>query len=157
MVDVDDDRDSSPLLEALVRELRSARVPESRAVEAALAGLARDRRWRRWAIASAVVAAALVLGLSLRLPGRRETLPIRFELRAPGSRAVAVVGDFNDWNPAADPLTDLDGEWSVTLRLRPGRYRYAYLLDGRHWAPDAATPRADNDFNTPTSVITVAN
>jgi hypothetical protein len=40
--------------------------------------------------------------------------------------------------------------------LRPGRYRYTFIVDGT-WHRDPAAPRAlEDDFGTPTSVITVA-
>jgi 1,4-alpha-glucan branching enzyme len=68
------------------------------------------------------------------------------------------VGDFNDWNPAATPLHRAsDGVWSVTVPLRPGRYRYTFIVDGTRWRRDPAAPPAlEDDFGAPTSVITIA-
>jgi 1,4-alpha-glucan branching enzyme len=70
-----------------------------------------------------------------------------------------VVGDFNDWDPAATPLRrgNEGGTWTVELRLPPGRYRYTFLVDGRRWVPDPEEPRAaDDDFGAPMSVLTVS-
>jgi len=40
--------------------------------------------------------------------------------------------------------------------LAPGRYRYAFLVDGSRWLADPAAPRArDDEFGTPSSVVTV--
>lgn len=90
-------------------------------------------------------------------PGRPAPRPVRFALRAPASTRVTLTGDFNDWNAGQLPLEDRSGEWSVTLRLRPGRYRYAFIVDGAHWVADPHGATAtDDDFGTPTSVITVA-
>ena len=123
---------------------------------------------RRWP----VVAGALVAGLAAAfagglLVGRWSTTPsggaaparsVEFALRAPADSAVVLVGDFNDWNPVATPLHRAsDGVWSVTVPLRPGRYRYTFIVDGTRWRRDPAAPRAlEDDFGAPTSVITIA-
>jgi 1,4-alpha-glucan branching enzyme len=80
-------------------------------------------------------------------------------LAAPASSRVAVVGDFNDWDPAATPLHPAGdgGTWIVELRLKPGRYHYTFLIDGRRWARDPSEPRAvGSDFGAPVSVLTVS-
>lgn len=145
-----------PLIEALSRELRSVIPPGNRAVEQALAQLHAERRWRmawRGAVAAVIAAGFALIALRSVEAGH----PVRFALQAPTSRRVALVGDFNDWNRDAAPLRQGRGEWSVTLRLRPGRYRYSFLVDGQRWVADQAIPADDDDFKTPTSVITVAN
>jgi 1,4-alpha-glucan branching enzyme len=45
--------------------------------------------------------------------------------------------------------------WTVTVPLTPGRYRYAFLVNGSRWLADPAAPRAQDDFDTPSSVVTV--
>jgi len=51
---------------------------------------------------------------------------------------VALVGDFNDWDPDATLMTRLkNGEYKVTVDLEPGReYGYRFLIDGRIWEND---------------------
>ena len=86
------------------------------------------------------------------------TRPVHLRLTAPASSQVVVVGDFNDWDPAATPLlrATKQGEWTVELRLKPGRYHYSFLIDGRRWAGDPSEPRApESDFGAPVSVLTV--
>jgi hypothetical protein len=40
--------------------------------------------------------------------------------------------------------------------LRPGRYHYSFVVDGRRWARDPAAPRALGEhFDRPTSAVTV--
>src|ERR687897_2565963 len=87
-----------------------------------------------------------------------ELQSVEFVLRTAADSAVAVVGDFNDWDPRATPLRPAsDSLWSVVVPLRPGRYRYTFVVDGTQWRRDPAAPRAlEDDFGTPTSVITVA-
>jgi 1,4-alpha-glucan branching enzyme len=70
---------------------------------------------------------------------------------------VALVGDFNDWDRSEVHLERQGTVWTVTLRLPPGRYRYSFLADGNRWISDGRTLPSDDDFNTPTQVVTVAN
>ena len=49
------------------------------------------------------------------------------------------------------------GAWTVELHLKPGRYHYSFLIDGRRWASDPAEPRVvESDFGAPMSVLTVS-
>jgi len=70
---------------------------------------------------------------------------------------VAVVGDFNDWDEAADPMTKDGGRWSATIALAPGRsYRFRYHLGGDRWENDwTADDYVGNDFGGADSVVTV--
>ena len=63
-----------------------------------------------------------------------------FVMPAPGAKSVAVVGDFNGWTPT--PLSDPDGDgiWTARISLPPGRYEYAFIVDGHWWGRD---PLAD--------------
>jgi hypothetical protein len=82
---------------------------------------------------------------------------VQFVLVAPDARRVALVGDFNDWDPAATPLrASAGGAWSAAVQLTPGRHRYAFVVDGDRWLADPAAPPApDDDFGSPGSVVTV--
>ncbi len=83
---------------------------------------------------------------------------MELRLSAPAS-SVTVVGDFNDWDPAGPRSgpTGRAGVWTVELRLKPGRYHYTFLLDGRRWAArPGGAPAAESDFGTPISVLTVS-
>jgi 1,4-alpha-glucan branching enzyme len=88
----------------------------------------------------------------------RAAQPVRFTVEVPASSRVTVVGDFNDWDPKASPMVPggPPGTWSLRLALPPGRYRYSFLVDGTRWVQDPSEPVAlGNDFDIPTSVITV--
>ena len=124
----------------------------------------RSWRWPAVTALAAGLAAAFAGGV---LVGRGSTTPaasgapvrpVEFALRTPADSAVVLVGDFNDWNPVATPLHRApDGVWSVTVPLRPGRYRYTFIVDGTRWRRDPAAPPAlEDDFGAPTSVITIA-
>lgn len=72
----------------------------------------------------------------------RDTLRlVRLMFEAPDARRVAVAGDFNEWDAEATPLSrdQSSRRWSITLALRAGEHRYAFVVDGTRWVPD---PRA---------------
>jgi hypothetical protein len=138
-----------------------------RRIRAEPAGMSAPTYRRRplWVLALAA-GIVLVFGLGI-LVGRRSVSPpllgettraVEFVLRTSADSTVAVVGDFNDWDPQATPLRAAsDSLWSVIVPLRPGRYRYTFVVDGTRWRRDPSAPRAlEDDFGTPTSVITVA-
>ena len=57
--------------------------------------------------------------------------PVSFILMAPTARTVVLVGDFNAWDPTANPLTRrIDGGWSAMVELPHGHHRYQFLVDG---------------------------
>ena len=52
---------------------------------------------------------------------------------------VALIGEFNDWDPHAHLLQQipLDTDWHITLELEMGHsYHFRYLVDGEHWMDD---------------------
>lgn len=123
------------------------------------------RRPRHFAVSPLAGFATVALaGLTLWLvAGPRRIAPpagpstVQFVVRAPGAGTVALVGDFNNWDGAATPMRAArDGAlWSVTIPLTPGRYRYAFLVNGSRWLLDPAAPHVRDDFDTPSSVVTV--
>lgn len=52
--------------------------------------------------------------------------------------SVALVGDFNDWDPVATPMKRLqNGSFTVTVDLDTGReYQFRYLMEERIWTND---------------------
>jgi hypothetical protein len=88
---------------------------------------------------------------------RPDTAVVQFVFIAQGASSVALVGDFNDWDATSTPMRPAlqGGLWSVAVPLPPGRHRYAFLVNGSRWLPDPAAPRAQDDFGTPSSVVTV--
>jgi len=71
---------------------------------------------------------------------------------------AAVVGEFNDWDEAAHPMsTQDDGRWSATIALEPGRsYRFRYHLGADRWENDwNADHYVGNDFGGADSVVVV--
>ncbi len=65
--------------------------------------------------------------------GPRQTLrAVNFICNAPHARSVTLVGDFNGWSPAAHPMKQMpDKAWLLTVELKHGHHRYAFLVDGQ--------------------------
>lgn len=83
---------------------------------------------------------------------------VRFVFIAPSASSVAIAGDFNDWSLTATPMhrASEGGAWSVAIPLRPGRYSYSFIVDGREWKADPLAPSAlRDDFGKPNSAVTV--
>jgi hypothetical protein len=179
--DDDDSRDALPeALEAHVRALRAPATVRPAWRESVLREIAASRptpRVRRWSVAPLTAVAAglacMVLGAGATWWIVRRTTPaptvasapadatptlVRFALLAPGAARVALVGDFNRWDPTATPLrASRDGRtWEVQVPLSPGRHVYGFVVDGGLRADPAAPRTADDDYGAPSSVVLVA-
>ena len=100
----------------------------------------------------------LAIGCSLPRPQTSLTEGgVRFALRVPHARRVAVVGDFNNWDTDEDILDgpDAHGVWKKTIHLPEGRYEYLFLVDGKTWLPDPAALSLEDGLGRANSVIYV--
>ncbi|MEM1270450.1 MAG: isoamylase early set domain-containing protein [Bacteroidota bacterium] len=83
---------------------------------------------------------------------------VTFELPADAAaESVAVLGEFNNWDPAANTLAlkKKKGVWTTTVSLKPGNeYAFRYLADGNEWSNDEDADRVEaNTYGTTNSVI----
>ena len=164
------------VVDRAARELKRTPNPdgmEERISGRVMAGIgAAAARRRGWgpllALGGLAAAAALVLWLwpgpgpgpggASQTAGRPvDPAAHRFELAAPQATSVAVVGDFNDWDPAASLLARAaDGTWTIDLSLPAGSHRYAFVIDGTRWTPDpTATATLVDDFGAGNSMVTI--
>jgi hypothetical protein len=95
--------------------------------------------------------------LAAAAPARAPEL-VTFVLLAPAATSVALTGDFDGWDRTRLPMRrEASGLWTLDVPLAPGRYQYAFVVDGRRFVADPSAPRAiGDDFGQPTSVVTVA-
>jgi hypothetical protein len=63
---------------------------------------------------------------------------IVLEYEASAGARVGLVGDFNKWGLGEKPAAkkNEDGKWVFELDLAPGRYQYAFVVNGKKWLPD---------------------
>jgi len=62
------------------------------------------------------------------LPGDQ----VEFDLHSTPGQAVFVAGSFNNWDPYMHRMEETSpGNYTLTIRVRPGTYYYYYVTDGR--------------------------
>jgi hypothetical protein len=128
-----------------------------------------------WRLAQAVVVACGIFAIGLmvgRELSRAPTEPIvpetaeaertvyvRFTFLQPHAESVTIAGDFNGWDSRRSPLRRSgSGLWTITLLLKPGRYAYMYVVDGRQWVADPfATELVDDGFGAENAVLEVGD
>jgi len=89
---------------------------------------------------------------------QQPTVFVRLVLLQPEARSVSVAGDFNGWDPAQTKLERSDGGvWTATIPLKPGRYQYMFVIDGKEWIADPLAPEETTDgFGSQNAVLDVA-
>lgn len=116
----------------------------------------RLRQRRRSRIARGIMVVLLVGLIDVALHRYASGTAVTFAITAPSVRSIALVGDFTDWRSDRVQLERTgSGLWQATVKLRPGRYRFAYLVDHEQWRADARAAIAPDDFGRPTSILTV--
>ena len=80
---------------------------------------------------------------------------LKFFTLSENPKTVAVAGDFSDWNSLQMEKKD-DNSWVITLRVKPGKYQYSFVINGDEWVPDPGSPRQVEDgFGGVNSVLVV--
>jgi 1,4-alpha-glucan branching enzyme len=87
---------------------------------------------------------------------KQNTKKIQFFLEAVEAKKVSLVGEFNNWNPDADPMQlDKNGKWTKAKMLSPGSIEYKFWVDGK-WMIDPENLRVcPNCFGSQNSVVKV--
>lgn len=68
------------------------------------------------------------------LPGRQDALQ------------VFLSGSFNGWSTSRSPMQKTDSGWIAHVKLKPGKYLYKYIMDGR-WTSDPFNRQKVDDWN----------
>jgi 1,4-alpha-glucan branching enzyme len=81
---------------------------------------------------------------------------VQIKFISPTAKDVCVAGTFNGWQASATPLkAGTGGVWMGELKLKPGRYEYLFIVDGK-WMPDpTASESVPNPFGGLNSVVSV--
>jgi hypothetical protein len=67
------------------------------------------------------------------------------------------VGDFNGWVLEGSEMTQSGTVWTSMLQLKPGRYRYRYVIDG-DWRSDPLNGEVEpSPYGGHNSVVVVAD
>ncbi|MCA9393249.1 MAG: AAA family ATPase [Candidatus Omnitrophica bacterium] len=81
---------------------------------------------------------------------------VRFSIEAPEAKSVYVTGSFNDWSlDDTCRMREQDGIWEAEISLKPGLYKYQFIVDGV-WKEDPRNNRKErNSFGDINSLIEV--
>lgn len=70
-----------------------------------------------------------------------------------------LVGEFNDWDPAATPMKrNKQGTFQAVVELEPDQtYQFRYLVNGEHWCNEwHADGYIPNDLGSDNCIVTTA-
>lgn len=148
------------IVDRLIQQLRRPVTVDPALDARVLQAITAPRPSRRgvwpWLAAAALLGALMLWRPWSRGSGADRPDTLQFVLVAPQANSVSLVGDFNDWDPKRSPMRTANGIWAAVVQLAPGRYRYAFLVNGVEWRADPGAPAArDDEFGTPSSVVTV--
>jgi 1,4-alpha-glucan branching enzyme len=88
---------------------------------------------------------------------RRPLHLVDFFCHAPQAKRVALIGDFNEWQPAAHPMTRMpDGGWVIRMELPHGHHQYLFLVDGSPTLDPNAMGKVHNERNETVSLIAIS-
>jgi 1,4-alpha-glucan branching enzyme len=107
----------------------------------------------------APIAVLIAVGCWLAAPARAQDigdpeLSVLFEYSAPSAKAVYLAGQFNNWldnesgkikeKPEWLMKKDDNGNWKITIKLKPGNHQYKFVVDGE-WKTDPTNPEKADD------------
>ncbi len=92
-----------------------------------------------------------------RYSAKKMAKPVNFICVAPGAQRVTLVGDFNDWDPAAYPMKrQPDGNWLIQIPLTHGHHHYLFIVDGKPSLDPRAQGVTRNERNEKVSLLAVS-
>ncbi len=90
-----------------------------------------------------------------KCPASKGSVMTTFKLCAgPGVKKVYLAGDFNEWDPCAEPMSKRGGLFTKSLKLEEGLYHYKFVVDGE-WQVDPCEPWVVSEMGTTNNVISV--
>jgi 1,4-alpha-glucan branching enzyme len=96
-------------------------------------------------------------GFPRRYSAKNNVKPVNFIFLASEAKRVALIGDFNQWDPAAHPLKrQPDGAWAAQVALSHGPHQYLFWVDGQTKLDPRAQGVVRNAANERVSLITIS-
>ncbi len=81
---------------------------------------------------------------------------VEFEFEDADAKKVSIVGNFNDWNKDASPMKLENGIWKCTLKRKPGKHEYQFVVNDTDWIVDPKSGTSvKNKFEGMNSVIEI--
>jgi 1,4-alpha-glucan branching enzyme len=96
-------------------------------------------------------------GFVNRYSPKKMAKPVNFICSAPEAKRVTLIGDFNDWDPHANPMKrQPDGAWHVQIQLTHGHHHYQFSIDGKATLDPKAQGVARNEKNEKVSLLAIS-
>jgi len=94
--------------------------------------------------------------LSMFVKTGKSKYPQTFKYSGSKGMKVSVAGDFNGWNKNSNVMIENNGEYQTTMILKPGIYKYKFVINDNEWITDSGNPVKSTDgYNN--SVINVGS
>jgi hypothetical protein len=101
-----------------------------------------------------VVVGAILLVLTFKFFGEKIFYTqVEFKLKNISAAQVEIVGDFTNWQPVK--LKNRNGYWETKFYLKPGLYRYVYIIDKKIYFLEPGKEVLEDDFGNKNSVIVI--
>ncbi len=68
-------------------------------------------------------------------------------------KKVNLAGSFNGWNKTANEMKREGNMWAATVKLKPGKYTYKFVLDDDRWITDPGAKAEDDGSGNMNSVL----
>jgi 1,4-alpha-glucan branching enzyme len=92
-----------------------------------------------------------------RYSAKKMSKPVNFICVAPAARRVCLTGDFNEWDPEANPMQrQPDGAWLLQMPMHHGHHQYRFMVDGKPVLDPRASGIARNRQGERVSLIAVS-
>ena len=83
--------------------------------------------------------------------------PTAFLYMGTDAQKVTIMGDFNDWDPEANPMKQqFDGAWRGEVMMSHGHHHYLFCVDGKPTLDPRAQGTARNEKGEKVSLISVS-
>lgn len=80
----------------------------------------------------------------------------RFVIYQPGAKTVELTGDFTKWQKVKMKPIDKTGYFELSMKLKPGEYKYSFVIDGKYTAPDPTVlAKERDDFGNENSILKI--
>jgi hypothetical protein len=76
----------------------------------------------------------------------RDGIAIFYISQFKNSKRIILSGTFNDWSTSMNEMIKTDSGWVLTLPLKPGKYLYKLIVDGK-WQLDPGNKLNEKDDN----------
>lgn len=88
--------------------------------------------------------------------GMSQTKTAEFRLYAPQAKKVSLAGSFNNWDTkSTSAKKDRDGNWTIRVDLKPGKYEYKFFVDGSWWNDPNCGNLVTNNFGSQNCILEV--